>query len=238
LREVELKETRKRLEAEQKKRIAELKAVRSQLNPHFLFNLMNTVQELNMSGDAEGANEVLTLVSRLMGMTLKNSEHEYISLDQELLLVETYLEAEKIRFGEKISFDICIDEEVETEFISIPPMLIQPYVENAIKHGLMHKKTPGNVLIKIKERDNKWLQIIVEDDGIGRKAASEISLSNADQHNGFSTKANEQRILNLNQESNQKGSVRICDSNENGTGTKVTIELPLELPLELLLTKV
>lgn len=228
---LELRESQKRLLVEQEKRAAELKAVRAQLNPHFIFNLMNSVQEFMLKGKAEDANKALLLVSKLMRLTLKHSEQELIPLSSELELITTYLEAEKLRFGNKISYQINVDEEIETEFISIPPMLIQPYVENAIQHGLMHKEDPGEVQIQIKELENEQLQIVVNDDGIGRKAAGLINTTNPEKHNRFSTKANEQRILNLSEQSNQKGSVSICDSKKDGTGTKVIIELPLEILL-------
>lgn len=229
---LQLEESEKRLAIEQKKREAELSAVRSQLNPHFIFNLLNSIQELNITGDRSAANKALNNVAVMMRMTLKHSQVAFIPLKNELDLVRMYLEAEQLRFGERICFKILIDEEVEDEFIKIPPMLIQPYVENAIKHGLMHKTEPGNIEIHIRLNSQDVLEIIIEDDGVGRSKAAEIASQNPGRHNTFSTKANEERMQNLAVEASTDATIEIIDKiSEYGTpeGTKVRILIPTNL---------
>lgn len=229
---LQLEESEKRLAIEQKKRDAELSAVRSQLNPHFIFNLLNSIQELNISGDRSSANKALNNVAVMMRMTLKHSQEAFIPLKNELDLVRMYLEAEQLRFGERISFEILIDEEVEDEFIKIPPMLIQPYVENAIKHGLMHKTAPGKIEIHIQLKSQDVLEIIIEDDGIGRSKSAEIARQNPARHNTFSTKANEERIQHLAKETSTDATIEIIDKfSESGApeGTKVRILIPTNL---------
>ena len=229
---LQLKEAEKRLAIEKKKRDAELSAVRSQLNPHFIFNLLNSIQELNISGDRSSANKALNNVAVMMRMTLKHSQEAYIPLKNELDLVGMYLEAEQLRFGDRINFEIEVDEEVEDEFIKIPPMLIQPYVENAIKHGLMHKTEPGKIEIHIQLKNQDVLEIIIEDDGVGRKKSAEIAGQNPARHNTFSTKANQERIRNLAEEANADATIEIVDKfSESGApeGTKVRILIPTNL---------
>ncbi|HCD52866.1 MAG TPA: hypothetical protein DEQ34_10485 [Balneolaceae bacterium] len=229
---LQLEESEKRLAIEKKKREAELSAIRSQLNPHFIFNLLNTIQGLSVNGDRSAANKALNNVAVMMRMILKHSQEAFIPLRSELDLIRIYLEAEQLRFGDRISFEIMMDEEVEDEFITIPPMLIQPYVENAIKHGLMHKTEPGKIEVHIHYLGEDMLEIIVEDDGIGRKRAAEIKYLNPGEHNTFSTKANQDRIENLAKESDSEARVEIIDKYSetgNPAGTKVRILIPTNL---------
>ena len=231
---IELQEARKRLKIEREKRNAELSAVRSQLNPHFLFNLLNSIQELNLTGKSVLANKALNFVALLMRKTLKHSQKEIISLQDELEFIELYLKAEELRFGDRITFKIEVDEEIDAEFIGIPPMLIQPYVENSVKHGLMHKNEPGCIQILVNVTDSDMLSIEIRDNGIGREEANKIKNRNKEAHSGFSVHANEKRVNNIAKKSNSNAKVTITDlynSNAESIGTSVTILLPLTLQL-------
>ncbi len=227
-----LKETHKRLEIEQQKRQAELKAVRSQLNPHFIFNVLNSVQEYMISGEKEKANQSLTGVAEMMRKTLKYSEQETITLKEEMELIHLFLDAEKLRFEERLSYEIVMSDEIEEEFIKIPPMLIQPYVENSIKHGLKQKKRDGRIKINVSLTDENLLHVTIEDNGIGRKKAEEYKTSTGPEHASFSTKANEERIKNLRDSTNGHAGVEILDlydEVQNATGTRVILKVPIGL---------
>lgn len=228
--ELELKETQKRLSIEQQKRQAELAAVRAQLNPHFIFNLMNSVQELNITGEKQKANRALGNISQIMRKTLAHSQEETISLKKELELVNLYLDAEKLRFEDRLNYQIEVTEDVEAEFFKIPPMLIQPYVENAVKHGIMHKENGGTVSVKASVSMNDHLLIAITDDGVGRTKAAEFSQKNKQAHNSFSMEANRQRINNFGAESLGESDIQIKDlTDEHGTpsGTQILITLPI-----------
>lgn len=232
LTEVELKETQKRLLVEQQKRKAELKAVRAQLNPHFIFNVLNSVQEFIISGEKQKANETLISIARMMRKTLKNSEKEYISLKDELELVQLYLSAEKLRFEERLDYEIHLDQDIEEEFIKLPPMLIQPYVENAVKHGIKHKKEKGLVKILAKINTEDLLEITITDNGVGRQKAEELKKENREAHNTFSTKANEDRLQNIARETGKNAAIEIFDHTnyENQpTGTSIKLTIPIGL---------
>jgi len=228
--EIKLEGATKRLEIEKQKRSAELKAIRSQLNPHFIFNLLNSVQEFVILGEKQKVNKALTNIADLMRKTLKNSEMELISLKDELSVIKLYLDAEKLRFEDRLNYQIILDDEVEDEFIKIPPMLIQPYVENAVKHGIMHSSENGLLKIEAVIIEDELLQITVEDNGVGREKAEFYKKQNTGNHNSFSTKANEERLNNIALETGIKANVNTIDllsDNGDGIGTKVVVTLPL-----------
>lgn len=226
----ELQAIQKRLHIEQQKRKAELKAVRSQLNPHFIFNVIHSVQDFVIAGDKQKANKALTGMAHLMQKTLKHSELEQITLKDELEVTQLYLEAEKLRFEDKLDFKVKVDEEVEDEFIKIPPMIIQPYVENAIKHGLKHKAGNGIVEIAVNPFDDEHIKVFITDNGVGREKAESMKKNNAHEHNSFSSEANEARLKNLSQNENSKGGVEIIDLydvRDEPAGTQVILTIPV-----------
>jgi len=225
LTQLKLKEANKRVEVEKQKRTAELKAVRSQLNPHFIFNLLNSIQEFVILGEKQEVNKALTNVASLIRKTLQHSEQETISLKDELSLVKLYLDAEKMRFEDRLNYEIILDEEVEDEFIQIPPMLIQPYVENCVKHGLMHKKEAGEIKISALMTENDELKIIITDNGVGRDKALQFKKDNPENHNSFSTKANQERLENIAKDTGLQANVQIIDLFEGSqsAGTQVII---------------
>lgn len=237
LKDIELKETQKRLAIEQQKREAELKAVRAQMNPHFIFNLMNSVQELNLSGETEQAQKALNTIAEMMQKTLNHSQHAAIPLKDELDLIKLYLNAEQIRFEDKLNYEIMLGDEIEDEFIKIPPMLIQPYVENAVKHGLMHKmdsSAKGMITIAAEVDTEDQLMVVIEDNGVGRREAERISQKHRNQHNQFSTDANEQRLQNISEELGRPAGVKIIDlyaddNQKKAKGTRVEITIPVQV---------
>ena len=164
-----------RLEAEQKElavKMSELKALRSQMNPHFIFNAMNSVQSLIIKDKKDEAYNYLTKLSQLIRKTLTTSDKSMVYLDDELDQLVNYLELEKLHFGKEFLYHINIDETLET--IKIPSMIIQPFVENAIKHGLLHKEGDKRLTIDFQLKSG-ILQCLVVDNGIGRAASNEIN---------------------------------------------------------------
>ena len=203
----------------------EIRALRSQMNPHFIFNSLNAIKAYNLSNDTEKADLYLTKFSRLIRQVLENSAAEKITLENELNTLRHYLEMEKLRTGEKLSYEILVSDDIEPAFIELPPLLIQPYVENAIWHGLLHKEGGGMVTISVETTHALFLtnapilQITITDNGIGRKAAA--LHGKATQKQSFGTKLTAERIKHLGMPS---ASVNIEDLSE---GTRVTIMIQI-----------
>jgi tetratricopeptide (TPR) repeat protein len=218
-REVELRETK--LQQTE----SELKAIKAQMNPHFIFNALNSIQEMFFIGDKRLANEHLGKFSQLTREILKASGKQFISLTEEIEMLTKYLELEGLRFEKDFSFNIKLNDENAADDILLPPMLIQPYIENAIRHGLLHKKGEKKIEIDFNfNEQKKILTCTVYDNGIGRNAADEINKNRSQLHESFSTSANEKRLELLNQNRVEKIGVQYQDL-ENGT--KVSILIPV-----------
>jgi LytS/YehU family sensor histidine kinase len=146
---MELKEAKKRLDIEKKYRDSELKALKAQMNPHFIFNALNSIQEYIILNKKNLASDYLGKFADLIRTYLNHSNRGLISLEEELKCLEMYLELEELRFEEKLTFVIDVAEDVNVSTVFIPTMLIQPYIENALKHGLLHKKDNRKLKISI-----------------------------------------------------------------------------------------
>lgn len=202
-----------------------LKSMRSQMNPHFIFNALNSVNSFIAVNDERSANRYLSEFSVLMRSVLENSDEDFIPLSKEIELLELYTKLEHNRFKEKFDYNISVDENIVLNNYSIPPMLLQPYIENAIWHGLRYKKEKGFLQISMNQNTKDSIQIIIEDDGVGRQKSIEMKTENQlkQKSKGMSTTKN--RIQILNSMYNDKISVLITDANTNGSGTKVTLTL-------------
>lgn len=170
-------EKREKERTELNNRIAELKlkALQSQMDPHFVFNVLNSIQEFFISNNVEAANRYLSDFSKLMRLFLNASDEKYIALDKEVKLLTLYIELEKMRINNKFEYEFIATDDTELDELYVPSMLIQPLIENAIKHGLRHKEKDGKLLIEIEEKENGDLLIVVEDNGIGREKSKEIN---------------------------------------------------------------
>ena len=222
-----------RKEAGMKHKIAEMEmqAVRSQLNPHFIFNALNSIELYTVENKPELASLYLSKFSKLMRLVLDNSKKDFITLDQEVQTLRLYLELEKLRFKEKMDFSIEVEESIDGDYIEIPPMLIQPYVENAIWHGLMHKPGGGIIHLRFKEDLQKENLIIeIEDNGIGREKAAELKKNNAVKRKSFGMQLNETRLQALKIVNGIDASVNIIDKTENQVagGTLVILKIQLK----------
>ncbi|PLW92423.1 MAG: hypothetical protein C0592_10900 [Marinilabiliales bacterium] len=208
----------------------EQKALRLQMNPHFIFNSLNSIQSFIIQNDTDKAIGYLAKFSKLMRLILASSRETYIALEDELALLRHYLELEQLRFSEQFKYELFVEPSIDEEFTGIPPMIIQPYVENAILHGLMNKKEEKGMLsIKIWEKEDQVL-CIVEDNGVGRKKAQQIK-----EEGGLSQKSQgimitKERLEILNRRNKEKISVEIIDlydSNGNASGTRVRLKIPV-----------
>lgn len=214
----------------QKASDSEIKAIKSQMNPHFFYNALNSIQGYIYSGDKENAAKSLGLFSDLSRSILESSRNTEISLNDEIELLENYLKLETMRLP-KITYRIHVSETINLYDVYIPAMILQPLVENAIKHGLANKQGQGFLNIKLEEKNNKLL-IEIEDDGIGREAAAEIGKRMMKKSASFSTEANMSRIELLNANKTEKITQEIIDkkdNNGNATGTIVKLVIPIEL---------
>jgi len=202
-----------------------LKSMRSQMNPHFIFNALNSVNSFIAVNDERSANRYLSEFSVLMRSVLENSDEDFIPLTKEVELLELYVKLEHNRFKDKFDYQIKVDENISLDQFSIPPMLLQPYIENAIWHGLRYKKEKGNLEISITKKDTETVSIVIIDDGIGRKKSQELKTKNQlkQKSKGMSTIKN--RIAILNSMYKERISVKVTDALENGEGTKVELLL-------------
>lgn len=225
-REAELRELKiKQQQVEIERTESELKAIKAQMNPHFIFNSLNSIQEMFFLGDKRLANEHLGQFSMLTRQILNASGKQYISLSEEVDMLHKYLQLEGLRFEKDFTYNIQLGCEEEADDIMLPPMLIQPYIENAIRHGLLHKQGEKNVSIcfYFSEAD-KLLTCLVNDNGIGRKAAAKINQYRSALHQSFATSANQKRLDLLNQNREHAIAVQYDDT---ANGTTVHIHIPI-----------
>lgn len=209
----------------------ELRSLRAQMNPHFIFNSLSSIHRYIWSNNQEEASDYLTKFSKLMRMILDNSQHAFIPLNKELESLRLYLDLEVLRCNNMFEYRIILSDNINEEEVMIPPMIIQPYVENAIWHGLVHRKMKGMLDIEVRLK-GKVLECIVTDNGIGRKVAMEIKEKKNKTHNSMGMKVTEGRIALIRKINNTKdANVEITDLEDDkgqAEGTKVTIVLPAE----------
>jgi len=207
-----------------------MSALRSQMNPHFIFNCLNSIKLYTTQNDTAAASAYLTKFSKLIRLVLDNSRNERITLSSELAALELYIEMEAMRFKEKLSYVLQVEKNVETNYIEIPPLLLQPYVENAIWHGLMPREEGGHIDIAVKMQEESLLEINIIDNGIGRTAATALRNKTSKKHNSYGMKATTERIALINQIYKTGASVFVHDLvNEDGqaAGTQVTLQIPV-----------
>ncbi|GAB3777044.1 hypothetical protein GCM10028818_23570 [Spirosoma horti] len=208
----------------------EMAALRAQMNPHFIFNCLNSIQYFTAQNNAEKASDYLTKFSRLIRLVLENSKSEKVTLANELETLRLYIEMESMRFPNKLYYQIQLSDQIDAELTQIPPLLLQPFVENAIWHGLMHKEEGGNVLIQVVQQRDDLLHIEITDDGVGRQKAAEYKSKSAMRNKSFGMKLTAERIELINQLYHTQTQVRIVDLitvQGQAVGTQVIIEIPI-----------
>jgi len=201
-----------------------LKSLRSQMNPHFIFNALNSVNHFIAQQDERTANRFLSEFSQLMRLVLENSQEDFITLQKEQEILSLYMKLEHYRFRDKFNYEIVIDESINAESILVPPMLIQPYLENAVWHGLRYRDTIGFLKLAM-ERRNGSLVVTITDNGIGRKKSGELKTENQKKHRSTGLKNIKERLSILNTVYRTQYEVNVSDG-PGGEGTVVEIKLP------------
>lgn len=205
----------------------EQKALQLQMNPHFLFNSLNSIQSFVVNNDIDNAIHYLSKFSQLMRRILSNSAESSVLLRDELHALKLYIEIESLRFHEKFTFQIEVDPEIDDTFIEIPPMILQPYVENAILHGLMHSSKTGHLQIIIKLEGENIL-CIIQDDGIGRERAAQIRKESGIERKSRGMLITKERLDVLNQYTEDVYTVKVIDlfdEDKQACGTRVEIRI-------------
>jgi len=205
-------------------------ALQLQMNPHFIFNSLNAIQGFIGTDNEEMAMNYLARFARLIRLIFEHSKGNTITLEEELEFINLYLDLEKLRFKEKVNVSISLDEEIQDakDMMRVPPLLIQPIIENSFKHGLFHKKGNGNLSIGYSFQDN-LLQVTIQDDGIGREESRKIANKNTEKHNSSGIKTTRERIDILNFGKEQKrNSMKIEDLYDEAgkpCGTRTILKL-------------
>jgi hypothetical protein len=199
--------------------------LRSQMNPHFIFNALSVIQSYVFENTPEKTSSFLVNFSRLIRLILENSPKEFITIDIEYEILSKYLTTQKLRFEDRFNFEFYIDEDLLSRRALIPPMITQPFVENSIEHGQLHTIKDGVIKIQIIEKD-KMLEITVTDNGVGREKAAQIKKNQ--NHKSMAMDITRERIKIMNKKYKGRGSMEVTDLNQKlKTGTKVIICLPL-----------
>ena len=206
----------------------ELQALRAQMNPHFIFNSLNSINNFILRHDTVSASRYLTKFSRLIRMMLQHSKFPLIPLQDELDALKIYIELEQLRFDNRFEYSIHVPPDLDITTFTVPPLILQPFVENAIWHGLMQKQDNGHLNISLYVKNNS-VYCEIEDDGIGRKQ-SELNRKDSDSaHVSMGIKITTSRISRLDKYSQASVPVKIKDNiHPDGTavGTTVIIKLP------------
>ncbi|WP_336065556.1 histidine kinase [Mesoflavibacter sp. CH_XMU1404-2] len=204
-----------------------LKSLRSQMNPHFIFNALNSVNSFITTNDERTANKYLSDFSKLMRAVLENSEEDFIPLEKEIQLIELYTKLEHFRFKDKFDYKISVEDTIDIEAYKIPPMLLQPYIENAVWHGLRYKEEKGILEIKITKKRKDEIEITIADNGIGRKKSKALKTENQKKHNSKGLGNIKKRVTILNEMYKDKVDISIEDNQTDAddVGTKVIVTL-------------
>ena len=223
----QLKNGKQQAELQERAIRLEMQALRAQMNPHFIFNCLSSINCFILENETSKASDYLTRFSRLIRMVLSNSEKSLITLDEELKMLRLYIDMERLRFENSFDYNITYTNDVEAETVLVPPLLLQPFCENAIWHGLMNKEGQGHLTITIM-KENDYLNCVIRDDGIGRAKAGELNKGSAKKEKSMGLKITTERLSLFNQDKEGHTFYEIDDvTDEHGdvTGTKVSIRI-------------
>ncbi|MCD6018380.1 MAG: two-component system sensor histidine kinase [Bacteroidetes bacterium] len=214
----------------QKNNLLKQKLLVSQMNPHFIFNSLNAIQNYIFKQDSLKAGNYLTQFSELIRMILDFSRKDYISVESEVKLLNTYLELQKLRFESKFDYQISVDEKIDRETVHIPPMLAQPFIENAIEHGIFYKKEKGRVDVRL-YYERSLLVYEIEDDGVGMEEAMKLKNKLKSSYESLATIITKERMDTLNEQSKSDIEIEIIDKKNNtagDSGVKVKFVVPFK----------
>jgi tetratricopeptide (TPR) repeat protein len=214
--------------ANQKANILKQKLLVSQMNPHFIFNSLNAIQNYIFKQDSLKAGIYLSQFAELIRMILDYSRRDLISLDEEIKLLTNYFGLQQLRFEHKFDYSITVSEEIDTESVQIPPMLAQPFIENAIEHGIFYKEGKGMVKVMISKNKDK-LVYEIEDDGVGLERSLELNRATKSLHKSLATIITKERIESIKFPGAPENAIEVIDLGKNspgGSGVKVTFAIP------------
>jgi sensor histidine kinase YesM len=224
-----LESNKAKTELQKKAAELEMQALRAQMNPHFIFNSLNSINRYIVLNNKTEASACLVKFSKLVRLILQNSASSLIPLEQELEALKLYLELEAVRYNYRFSFDICIQPDLDVAALKVPPLIIQPYAENAIWHGLMHKEQNGSLHIAVFEEQG-WLCYKILDDGVGRNKASELQTTSPSKRKSMGMQITASRINMLAQKETSETLITTTDlagPDGNAAGTEVLVKIPL-----------
>jgi LytS/YehU family sensor histidine kinase len=215
-----------RMRSNHKRIVLEQKLLRLQMNPHFIFNALSSIHSLINPKDVDRAADYMGRFSRLLRTSLESSREDYILLEDEISSMKNYMELQSLRYDNKFDYSIETDEAIDLESAIIPPMLLQPFIENAIEHGIRHKEDKGSIVVRF-IRDGEKMSCEIEDDGIGREKTRKIVKQK--EHKSLATDIIRDRIAVLNKKIRQKISLSIIDLKsdaDEAMGTLIRLDLP------------
>jgi sensor histidine kinase YesM len=209
----------------------ELNALRAQMNPHFVHNSLNAIQYYIQLNEVEKSEDYLAKFSKLMRQFFEYSRKERISIENEIGLLKNYLDIEKLRFEDDFDYFLKIDKAIDTEELFLPPMILQPILENAINHGIFHKKGKGELIIAFTSINPNSFKVEVTDNGIGVIKAKTMNKEKAQTHTEHSSFVLEERLVLLKESKHWNIDFEIIDRSlhSNNTGTKVTLSFKDDL---------
>ncbi len=218
------------MSTQQKMTEVEMQALRAQMNPHFIFNCLNSINRYIVKSDQTTASLYLTKFAKLIRLILDNSNSKNVLLSNEIEALKLYIEMEALRFDKKFTYEIKVENKIGTDTLELPPLIIQPYVENAIWHGLLHKEKNGHLSIQISMACESMLQCVIEDNGIGREKAKTLKSKTATSRKSLGMQLTENRLSLLNKHAELNASVEIIDLQNDSSealGTKVVLKIPV-----------
>jgi tetratricopeptide (TPR) repeat protein len=221
----------KTVEARQNSIALQQRLLRSQMNPHFIYNSLSCIQSFILSHEPDLANKYLAHFARLMRNILKSSAQEFVTLEEEIVTIENYLELQRVRFADKFDFRIEVDKNLDTGTLLLPPMMAQPFIENSIEHGIKHKEAKGLIEVRFWQSDGSFY-CEIRDDGVGREKAREIQMKSDAKHRSVATIITRERLEVINRKRKHKISLGIIDLKDDageGAGTRVVFEVPMRL---------
>ncbi|MBW6497619.1 MAG: histidine kinase [Bacteroidales bacterium] len=223
--------SQEKIKSDFEKKIAEveMQSLRAQMNPHFIFNSLNSINTFILKNKTEAASDYLNKFARLIRAVLNNAKHKLVCLEDELDALKIYLELEQLRFDNRFDFSIKTDKFLDTNRVYVPPLLLQPYVENAVWHGLLHKETRGKIEVSA-QKNGQHIIFKIQDNGVGRKKAAEFKSQFTPENKsvGMSITADRIAIIKSLYSSDAKISITdLHDHHHQPAGTKITIMLPL-----------
>ena len=234
LRVQQLENEKRQTEFQKKTTELEMQALRAQMNPHFIFNCLNSINRFIFKNETRVASDYLTRFSRLIRMVLLHSQKKIVPLEDELEMLKLYLDMERLRFKNAFDYHITTTNAIENSTVFIPPLLLQPFCENAIWHGLMHKDGPGHLHIELNE-DHGILHCSISDDGVGREKAEAFKSKSAEKEKSLGLKITKERLSLLNQGTTGGTFYKIEDvRNEKGevSGTRVQLKIKYKETVE------